>query len=341
MKKEKIIIFKNDATGDLIHSREAIYNISVSNPNKEIVLFLSRNSKNFSFLFNLKNITIKTFSNKFNIIEKIFLFFYIARNNINEIFILTPKNFFFYLPVFFKKIKFYAICINDLNNYKRPNNFLRKKLNKIVINDRSANYKRPSIESLQNELIGNYYVQKYKLHFPNIQNNDRIYKKDYIYFHLKQKRFDRLNWTLEDLKKMLNVFLKYNDKVIITRDIETDQRNFEIKDKFNYYDFKVDKFVNNNSKIILLDNIEGANLYSIIRNSSKIVAFHGMITSFAWVEKKNVLDLYDVEINNWDDYRRYRNSFYEFKPSYDGYDFIIPKKDINKTLNKMNFFFKK
>ena len=74
MKKEKIIIFKNDATGDLIHSREAIYNISVSNPNKEIVLFLSTNSKNFSFLFNLKNITIKTFSNKFNIIEKIFLF---------------------------------------------------------------------------------------------------------------------------------------------------------------------------------------------------------------------------------------------------------------------------
>ena len=103
MKKEKIIIFKNDATGDLIHSREAIYNISVSNPEKEIVLFLSINSKNFSFLFNLKNITIKTFSNKFNIIEKIFLFFYIARNNINEIFILTPKNFFFYLPVFSKK----------------------------------------------------------------------------------------------------------------------------------------------------------------------------------------------------------------------------------------------
>ena len=74
MKKEKIIIFKNDATGDLIHSREAIYNISVSNPEKEIVLFLSTNSKNFSFLFNLKNITIKTFSNKFNIIEKNFYF---------------------------------------------------------------------------------------------------------------------------------------------------------------------------------------------------------------------------------------------------------------------------
>ncbi len=341
MKKERIIIFKNDATGDLIHSREAIYNISISNPNKEIVLFLSINSKNFSFLFNNKNITIKTISNKLTIFERFFLFFYILKNNINEIFILTPKNFFFFLPVFFKKIKFYAICVNDLYNYKRPSDFLRKNLYKIVINDRSAIYKRPSIENLQNKLIGDYHIQKYKLNFSQIANNNLIYQKDYIYFHLKQKRFDRLEWKISDLEKILNVFLKYNDKIIITRDIEVDQRNFEIKDKFNYYDFKIDKFVNNSSKIILLDNVHGINLYNIIRNASKIVAFHGMITSFAWIEKKKVLDLYDVEINDWNDYRRYRNSFYEFKPSYNGYDFIIPKKDIDKTLNKMNFFFNK
>ena len=341
MKKERIIIFKNDATGDLIHSREAIFNISISNPNKEIVLFLSINSKNFSFLFNNKNITIKTISNKLTIFEKFFLFFYILKNNINEIFILTPKNFFFFLPVFFRKIKFYAICVNDLYNYKRPSDFLRKNLYKIVINDRSAIYKRPSIANLQNKLIGDYHIQKYKLNFSQIENNNHIYQKDYIYFHLKQKRFDRLEWNISDLEKILNVFLKYNNKIIITRDIEVDQRNFEIKDKFNYYDFKIDKFVNNSSKIILLDNVNGINLYNIIRNASKIVAFHGMITSFAWIEKKKVLDLYDVEINDWNDYRRYRNSFYEFKPSYNGYDFIIPKKDIDKTLNKMNFFFNK
>ena len=341
MKKERIIIFKNDATGDLIHSREAIFNISISNPNKEIVLFLSINSKNFSFLFNNKNITIKTISNKLTIFERFFLFFYILKNNINEIFILTPKNFFFFLPVFFKKIKFYAICVNDLYDYKRPSVFLRKNLYKIVINDRSAIYKRPSIANLQNKLIGDYHIQKYKLNFSQIENNNHIYQKDYIYFHLKQKRFDRLEWNISDLEKILNVFLKYNDKIIITRDIEVDQRNFEIKDKFNYYDFKIDKFVNNSSKIILLDNVHGINLYNIIRNASKIVAFHGMITSFAWIEKKKVLDLYDVEINDWNDYRRYRNSFYEFKPSYNGYDFIIPKKDIDKTLNKMNFFFNK
>ena len=341
MKKEKIIIFKNDAIGDLIHSREAIHNISVSNPNKQIILFLSINSKNFNFLFNYKNIIIKTIRNNLTIFEKFFLFIYIIKNRINEIFILTPKNFFFLLPIIFKKIKFYAICVDDLNNYKRPSNYLRKNLYKIVINDRSAIYKRPSIESLQNKLIGDYYVKKYELNFSYVKKNDLIYQKDYIYFHLKQRRFERLKWGINELEKILNYFLKFNNKVIITRDIEVDQRSFQIKDKFNYYDFKIDKFINNNSNIILLDNIEGADLYNVIRNASKIIAFHGMITSFAWIEKKKVLDLYDVEINNRDDYRKYRNSFYEFKPSYNNYDFIIPKKDINKTLNKMNFFFNK
>ena len=66
-----------------------------------------------------------------------------------------------------------------------------------------------------------------------------------------------------------------------------------------------------------------------------------MITSFAWIEKKNVLDLYFCEINSWEDYRKYRNSFYEFKPKYEEYDFIIPSRNLDKTLKKMSFFLKK
>ncbi len=80
----------------------------------------------------------------------------------------------------------------------------------------------------------------------------------------------KINWKDSKIwvkrnRLRVTLILKFNDKVIITRDIETDQRNFEIKDKFNYFDFKVDKFVNNNSNIILLDNIERAKLYSIIK----------------------------------------------------------------------------
>ena len=39
--------------------------------------------------------------------------------------------------------------------------------------------------------------------------------------------------------------------------------------------------------------------------------------------------------------RRYKNALYEFKPSYDNYDFIVPSKDIDKTIRKMKFSLKK
>ena len=88
------------------------------------------------------------------------------------------------------------------------------------------------------------------------------------------------------------------------------------------------------------DNIEGIDLFNVINNSRKIIAFHGMMTNLASINKHKVLDLFHCNIRNWDDYRNYRNSFYEFKPSYNGYDFIIPSKNIKKTLKKIRYSLK-
>ena len=38
---------------------------------------------------------------------------------------------------------------------------------------------------------------------------------------------------------------------------------------------------------------------------------------------------------------KYKNALYEFKPSYKDYDFIVPSKNIKKTINKMKFSLKK
>ena len=62
-----------------------------------------------------------------------------------------------------------------------------------------------------------------------------------------------------------------------------------------------------------------------------------MMTSLGAINKKKILDLYHCSIKNWNDYRSYRNAFYEFKPSYEGYDFIIPSKNIHKTIKKIKF----
>ena len=62
-----------------------------------------------------------------------------------------------------------------------------------------------------------------------------------------------------------------------------------------------------------------------------------MMTMLASLFKKPVLDLFHCVIRNKDDYHSYKNAFYEFKPRYNGYDFIIPSKSVEKTLKKMHF----
>ena len=52
----------------------------------------------------------------------------------------------------FRKIKFFGLCINGPNNYRRPSLFLRKYLFRYVINDRGATYKRVHTTELQADL---------------------------------------------------------------------------------------------------------------------------------------------------------------------------------------------
>ena len=71
----KIIIFKNDRTGDLITSLPAINSIIKRNTNKEIMIYLSEINFRMNFLFNYKNVTIKKINYKLTLINRIFIIF--------------------------------------------------------------------------------------------------------------------------------------------------------------------------------------------------------------------------------------------------------------------------
>ena len=143
------------------------------------------------------------------------------------------------------------------------------------------------------------------------------------------------------MEKLFDEFTKYCENIVLTKDIEIDNNNKLFKKNFNSYDFKFNKFIDNKKKILFFDNIVGEDLLNVIKYSEKVIAFHGMMTNLGYILNKPVLDLFHCKINSWNDYQRYRNSFYEFKPKYNNYDFIIPKKDINKTINKLKFSLKK
>ena len=337
-----VVILKNDAVGDLVHSLNAINNIVNDNNNLKITIFLSKLSEKFSFLIKNPKIEIRILNYDLSFNEKIKIFHFLSANRIEKLYILSPKNYYYYLPLFFKKIKFYAICINGANNYRRPSKFLRKFLFRYEINDREAAFKRNSTNLLQQKLTSENTFQDIKFN-TNSGISDKLLKylpKNYIYFHLKKKIFDELGWGLAELKDLFKKFNNYYPNIVFTKDIEIDENTKLFRENFNTYDFKLNDFNDNNSKVTFFDNLEGIDLYNVIKLSQKVVAFHGMMTNLASIEKKPVLDLFYCKINSWEDYRKYRNSFYEFKPKYKGYDFIIPSNDINKTLNKITFSFK-
>ena len=337
---KKIVIFKNDAVGDLIQSLEAINNIIQNNRNNKILIYLSERSKNFDFFFKFDNVEIKIVNYDLTFLQKIQIILYLLRSSIHLIYILTPKNFYFYLPLFFRKIKFYGLCIDSTNNYKRPSVFLRKHLYKFVINNRATKLKRQSTIELQKELTSDlYYKHKFLLNYiPKFSFKDLKKPDRYIYFHLKNSLFKKLGWGRNELRLIFKEILKYTDNIVFTRDIEKSHNEEDFTNEFNVIDFSIKQKNLIKSKVYLYENIVGSDLLHVINDSKKIVAFHGMMTNLATITQKPVLDLFYSEIKSSSDFNRYKNALYEFKPKYKDYDFIIPSKDLRKTLNKMKFF---
>ena len=343
-KKKYVIILKNDAVGDLCQSLNAINNIIHDNKDKKILIYLSERSKKFNFLIKGENLFFKELKYNLTLFEKIKLIYLLFFTKISDVYILTPKKFYYYLPYLFRNIRFHALCIDGRKNYKRPNEYLRSFLYQFVINDRAADYKRKHITNLLNQLTPN----NQKSFKPKIlPNGSKFLKsklpKNYIFFHIKKDIIDKLTWDISKLKLLFNELLNHYDYVIITKDIEKNKSSDLVNKEFNVIDFQNEKIYikNDNLKIILFDNIEGEDLYYTIQNSSKILAFHGMMTNLGSIEFNKVLDLWFCDIQNFNDYKNYRNAFYEFKPVYKGYDFTIPSKDILKTIKKITYSLKK
>ena len=130
----KILILKNDRVVDLFNSLKGINAILNDNPNTKIEIILSHITKKLNFLFNINNVTVSYLPYHLNLVDKFKLLYKISFNSFDKIYILSPKSFYYYLPLFCRS-KFYAITIKN-SNKSRPFNFLLKKLFRYEVNDR-------------------------------------------------------------------------------------------------------------------------------------------------------------------------------------------------------------
>jgi len=329
---KKILILKNDRTGDLFVSLKAINRVLIKHKNDKITIFLSQINHKFSFLF--PNIKKEVISMKLNLREKFYLLKYLLLHKIDIIYILTPKNFYYYLPFFFRKIKFYGITINGLTN--RPNNFLLKYLYKYVTIDRLTIKKRISSYTIQESLIGHFSDTNMINANSNIEN-DFDFPNEYVFFHYKHKLFnDLLGWSLEDIDNLLEILRKKNKNIMFSSELNNIHVNNHFLRKYNSFDFYNNTQKNINEKgIFFLRDIEGYDLFDIVRKSSNVVAPEGIITHMAYFLKKPILALMHFNLKNRRDFINQIISCKEwFPPS--NYKFIVLKKNFTNSMNKLS-----
>ena len=297
MTNKKILILKNDRGGDLLNSIKCIS--SILHKNNKVTICLSQFNYGFAFLF--KNALIKKINYDLNIINKIQIFFLLLKNKYDEIYILTPKNYYYFLSIFFKKIKFYAITVNGIKR-NRPNNFVRKFLHKFVsINRKSINFKSSS--ELQLELINDNNIIDHS--FKNIQRpklNNFIKEnlpKDFLFIQYKDNFYNKINLANKNFDLLLNEINKKVKFIVFSSDIEENMSNNFFYDNYTVIDCEKKTINLKKSKphIIYLHKINTENLFAIINVANNIISPHGLVTHMCQFYKKKSLNLFNYVID--------------------------------------------
>ena len=286
---QKVLILKNDRVGDYYTSIRSINLILNKHNDKQIEIFLSKINYKFNFIF--KNLKTKVFNNDLNSFEKIRIFLYLIFNNISDIYILAPKNFYYYLPFFFRKIKFHAICIES--EKRRPSKFLKKFLYTKEILYRNNKSKILSVYKVLEDLINYKTKSKDFVSLKLGKFNFLEFPKNSTFFHYKHNLFDeKLLWSNFQIKNFISYLSKKRTYIVFSSELNNNEKNKFFYKNFNSFDFKVKKYNKiNNENVLYLKNIEGKNLVNAIHLCKDVIAPESGITHIGSFLKKETLAL--------------------------------------------------
>ena len=334
--KKKIVIFKNDRGGDLFISLKLIS--SLKNKSDNITIFLS--GLNYGFKFSFDKFCIKKINYDLSIINKFQIFFFLLRSNIDEIYILAPKNFYFYLPLIFKKIRFYGITING-NKRNRPPIYLRKFIDNYVEISRYQTLNSKPSRDLQMDLLDNDIKVDHSyenLSIPSITElQKKLIPRDFAYIQFKKSFFEDLGWGINEFTKIINLVLSKYKNVLFSSDIEDNKYNKYFYNNFSSIDLvkkKINK--NNDQNVYFLNKIESKELFLVVKEADKCLAPHGLITNICYFLNKKSINLFNYQVSNFN-YQLAKISFSEWYATMK-INFLFLKKDIGQSLNKIDKF---
>ena len=330
---QKVLILKNDRVGDYFTSITSINLILNKHKDKDIEIFLSKINYKFNFIF--KNLEIKIFNYNLNYLEKIRIFFYLFFNNISDIYILAPKNFYYYLPIFFRKIKFHAICIESEKS--RPSNYLKSLLYSKETLYRNNKSKILSVYKVLENLI-NYKTEcKDFVSFNFDKFNFFEFPENSTFFHYKHNLFDeKLNWSNFEIQNFIYYLAKRRNYIVFSSELNNKEKNYFFYKNFNSYDFNTKKYNKlNNDNVLFLKNIEGKDLVNAIYQCNDVIAPESGITHIGSFLNKKTLALMHFNFKNKNDIFKQIIACKEWAPL-SNFQFTILKKDFSKSINKLS-----
>ena len=335
MTNKNILILKNDRAGDFISSVKLISGLNKNN--NKLKIYLS--SLNYDYNFLTPNCHLEKINLNLNIKDKIKIFLDLFKNNYDEVFILTPKNFYFFLPMIFRKTKFYAIVVNGKKR-NRPPLFLRKFLYKTSIRYRNKINNQNIIQSNLSFINSkvNFNTDYLRLNLSNM-NYSKYLSDNFVYFQFKKRFFDELDWTIKEFENIINLLSVKYDKVVFSSDIEESKYDEYFDKNYNSINFGKYNLYNkiNEKNVIYLKKIDPKNLFVVIKNANKIISPHGLITQISYLLEKKNINLFNFKIQNLHQYHHQKISFSEWYSNM-GIKFIFLNNNIEKSLKKISKF---
>ncbi len=334
----KVLVLKNDRAGDLFTSLSLIS--TLIRDEKNVKIYLSEFNISFNFFF--KKIETKKINFNLNLIDKINILIDIFKNKYDKIYILTPKSFYFFLPFFFKNIKFYGI-VYDGKNRKRPNNFLRKFLYKYEVLYRNK-LNKYSYRQLQEKLLEKSTILDKKflnLTLPNVELKYlKFIPNNYIFFQFRYKFFEDLNWDLNKFKIFVDFLKKKYENVLFCSDIEKNSKTNFYNNYFqkNYStidlnsNLKFDKAINSN--IFFLKDLSGIDMFYIIKKASLNIAKEGIVSHISFFHNVKCHNLFNFKLISKEDVRHQKISYSEWCKGMN-FKFTFLNDDLEKTIKKL------
>ena len=337
--ESKILVLKNDRAGDLFTSLKLIS--TLIRDSKETKIYLSELNYSFNFLFD--KIKTKKVNFDLNFVDKINILIDIFKNKYNKIYILTPKNFYFFLPLIFRKIKFYAI-VYDGKERKRPNNFLRKYLFKYETVKRNK-INKYTYRNLQEKLLDDNIIldkNSSNLSIPTINPNFLKYiPEKYIFFQFRYSFFEKLNWSTNDIIIFIDFLKSKYKNVLFCSDIESNKKtkfyNSFFENNYCFIDLNNNHVSDNKNcnGIYYLKNLSSIDMFFLIKNSLISIAKEGIVSHISYFHNKKCHNLFNFKILNKDDFNHQKISYSEWCKDMN-YSFSFLNNDVNKAIKKIN-----